>query len=196
MKKSSIHRFLLANLVFATGLAGCGSDPVAPESSGTQAQALVDLRRPSDRHLAQLHITSEDGKSADVMLPENGSLTVVNEGLGVSYRLTGQHVSKDHLVVLVEQFSDKDLMILNATDVIDLRAGEESLQRSAITPFSMRMTGITTEAKVLAGNGPAMVTNAYGCCVTCGGWRVCCVPATGRCCTVSSSCGYACTACN
>lgn len=196
MKMTAMRRFLLANLVFATGLAGCESDPVAPESFGAQAQPLVDLGRPSERQLAQLHITSEDGKNADVMLPENGSLAVVNEGLGVSYRLTGRHVSKDRLVVLVEQFSDKDFKVLNATDVIDLHAGEESLQRSAITPFSMRMTGVTTEAKDLASNGSAMVTNAYGCCVICGGWRFCCVPATGRCCRVSTSCGISCTVCN
>lgn len=196
MKMITMRRFLLANLVFAIGLAGCESDPVAPESLGAKGQSLVDPRRPSDRQLAQLHITSEDGKSADVMLPENGSLTVVNDGLGVSYRLTGRHVSKDRLVVLVEQFSDKDLKVLNATDVLELGAGEESLQRSAITPFSMRMTGVTTEARVLADNGPAVVTNAIGCCVFCGGWRLCCVPTKGFCCTVSSSCGSQCTVCN
>jgi hypothetical protein len=64
MNMTAIGRFLLANLLFAVGLAGCGGDPVALESASTHGQIIINSSGSSDRQLAHLNTSSEDGKVA------------------------------------------------------------------------------------------------------------------------------------
>ncbi|MFY0573173.1 hypothetical protein ACN28S_01320 [Cystobacter fuscus] len=75
------------------------------------------------------------------------------------------------------------------------------VERSTVVPFSLSVQGIEERAEQTpspeqrrAGETPT--TLGWACCVTCGGYQLCCEPASGKCCTVSSSCGYGCRVCN
>jgi len=176
-------------------VAGCSGEPGGGQEPDTQTIGTAE----QELQLAKLHMTAEDGTETDFLLPDGGSVKVTNEQLGIAYRLTGQVIDAEHLTVTVEQFDDIELKHLNSTDVLYLDQGKESREQSAITPFSLRMSGMendnireTPQYKAQAQDNASLIT----CCVRCGGWTTCCTPKAGYCCKISTACGYGCVVCN
>jgi len=176
-------------------VAGCSGEPEGVQEPDTQTMGPLKQAL----QVAKLHMTAEDGTEADFLLPDGGSVKVTNEQFGIAYRLTGQVIDSEQLIVTVEQFNDIELKSLNSTDVLYLERGRESRDQSAITPFSLRLSGLendtlreTPQSQVQAQGNASLLT----CCVTCSGWTTCCTPTAGHCCKISTACGLGCTVCN
>jgi len=196
MKTNGSRVKWLSGIFAAALLAGCSGAPDTNQEPDTQAPAVADQAQT----VAKLHMKAEDGTEADFLLPDGAAVKVTNERLGIAYRLTGQVIDATHLIVTVEQFNDVELKSLTATDVLYLDQEKESRALSAITPFSLRMLGLESDTlRSSPGYGTESVTpqsSLLTCCVTCGGWKVCCTPTPGHCCQISSSCGLGCKVCN
>lgn len=158
----------------------------------TQTSSAADQAQ----EVVKLHMKAEDGTEADFLLPDGGSVKVTNEQLGIAYRLTGQLMDAEHLIVTVEQFNDIEMTSLNSTDVLYLDQGTESREQSAITPFSLRMIGLENQSMSESPGYKTQGDPSITCCVICSGWKVCCTPKPGYCCKVSTSCGIGCIVCN
>jgi len=136
---------------------------------------------------------AETGQKMDFKLPEGGALVIKNKN--VTYHLVSTIVGDDRVQLKVVRpgiAGEKAREIA----VFDIEVGGR-MTASPLVPFSLGVSSVKPEkmlrAPVLE---KAAAAGGSGCCVVCGGWEVCCYPGSGWCCTIDSSCGNSCGACN
>jgi hypothetical protein len=139
--------------------------------------------------------TSETGQTIDFRVPEGRAVIVKNKELGVSYRLVPQIIDEENVAFKVMTLA-QGRKAAREVESFDLGMGDQP--RTGITvPFALSFTGLSTRSIADKPNRViAQMVAGGSCCVQCGGWEVCCEPAAGWCCDISSSCGSSCSVCN
>jgi hypothetical protein len=140
---------------------------------------------------------AETGQKIEFRVAEGRSLTLTNKEKNLSYRLIPEILGEDRVQLrIVEAASNA---VSREVESFDLSMGDKE-QAGVVVPFSLSLKGISVEdavtPKVPTKNRIAERVVASNCCITCGGWQVCCTPSAGYCCDLSSSCGNSCSACN
>ncbi|WP_434385784.1 hypothetical protein [Melittangium boletus] len=137
---------------------------------------------------------SETGEKAEFNAMEGGAIRIAQLDKNLEYRLVPEFVGEQVQFKVYDVATGKLLDTLAMTET-------GAIERSAVVPFSLAVQGIEENAErtpspeqLQAGGTPTPL--GWACCVTCGRYRLCCEPARGKCCTVSSSCGYGCKVCN
>ena len=138
-------------------------------------------------------VFASGGESVDIKVIEGQTFIAENEELGLSYTLKFDYLDEDRVQLTVGTYSGPGSDELVALDTVDL-ALDGRLTEAGSAPFSLAINGMTVESRA---STPAerAIDGGGSCCVSCGGWTVCCTPAPGWCCEISSSCGSGCSAC-
>jgi hypothetical protein len=149
--------------------------------------------------LAQVRVihgvfSAETGQQIAFRVPEGGALVIKNKD--VTYHLVPKILSDDRVQLKIVEPGMAGAKAAREVAVFDLEVGGRMASRPLV-PFSLGVTSIKPEKLMRAPmNEKAAAVGGSGCCVTCGGWEVCCYPGAGWCCTIDSSCGSSCGACN
>jgi hypothetical protein len=136
---------------------------------------------------------AETGQKVEFRVPEGGTMVIKNKN--VTYHLVPTILSDDRVQLKIV---NPGLASAKAREiaVFDIEVGGQ-MTANPLVPFSLGVTSVKPEKMLRA---PVMEKEAAiggsGCCIVCGGWQVCCYPASGWCCTLDSSCGNSCGACN
>lgn len=141
--------------------------------------------------------TNETGQTIDFKVPEGRAVIVKNKQLGLSYRIVPQILDEQNVTFKVMAIG-QGRKAATEVEEFDLLMGSEP-RVGVKVPFALGFTGISTRSVAEKPNRVTTQLVAPGggsCCVQCGGWEVCCEPAAGWCCEISSSCGSSCSVCN
>ncbi|MDC0707149.1 hypothetical protein POL68_01580 [Stigmatella sp. ncwal1] len=137
---------------------------------------------------------SETGEKAEFNAVEGGAIRIAQIDKNIEYRLIPEFVGEQ------VQFKLYDVASGALLDTFAMSQNGRAV-RSAVVPFSLSVQSIEEHAEQTPSpeqlrSGEMPTPLGWVCCVTCGRYRLCCEPAPGKCCTVSSSCGYGCRVCN
>jgi hypothetical protein len=137
---------------------------------------------------------SETGEKAEFNAVEGGAIRITQFDKNLEYRLVPEFVGEQVQFKVYDVATGKLLDTLAMTET-------GLVERSTVVPFSLSVQSIEERAErtpspeqLQAGETPTLL--GWVCCVPCGGYRLCCEPAPGKCCTVRSSCGNGCKVCN
>ncbi|WP_242592609.1 hypothetical protein [Corallococcus exiguus] len=145
----------------------------------------------SDKKIITMTVYSETGESAVVRAVDGQGFSATNETRKLSYRIVPEVVGPETVRYKIYNAYDQDSAA--PIEVVEARA-DGQVHRGLRATFNVAVT--TIEEKPLDFNPLAAPANqGITCCVTCGGWRYCCTPSPGYCCTISSSCGIGCKVC-
>ena len=136
----------------------------------------------------------EEGQLADFQVAVGGFVNVTHADRDLHYRLLASKDRSGRAEVRVVQFADssrekelgQESLVLDADG---LRLG------SSIAPFRIGFKGTKTQLAKMVDR----MSEAIACCISCGGWTVCCGVAVNEpgwvaCCSVEM-CGWGCAVC-
>lgn len=134
---------------------------------------------------------SETGEKSEFNATEGGAIRITQLDKNIEYRLVPEFVGEE------VRFKIYDVASGQLLDTLAMpKMGE--LKNSIVVPFSLSVEGIESSAEQTPSTftGEVPVPLGRACCVPCGRYLLCCEPAPGRCCTISTSCGSGCRVCN
>jgi len=146
----------------------------------------------SSKQLIHMTVYAETGESAALRALDGQALHASNDALKQAYRIVPEVVGED--VVRFKIYDEYDVATAAPIEVIEARA-DGQIHQGFRAFFKVAVTSIDTMAVDVGPLEARTVDNNATCCVTCGGWRYCCTPRPGYCCTISTSCNLACRAC-
>jgi len=135
---------------------------------------------------------AETGQMVDFKVPEGGRVVIKNKH--VTYHLIPTILDDGRVQLKIVNPGVPGAKSMREIAVFELEIGG-GMVSNPLVPFSLGVTSIKPETLLRAPVDKAAGTGT-GCCIICGGWEVCCYPASGWCCTINSSCGSSCGACN
>jgi hypothetical protein len=140
--------------------------------------------------------TNETGQTIDFKVPEGRAVIVKNREKNLAYRLIPRMLDEQRVVFRVMELNGRK-GVSDEIESFELTLGEEP-RPGILVPFALAFTGTSTRSTVEKPDRAMTKLAVAGgsCCVQCGGWEVCCEPAAGWCCDISSSCGSSCSVCN
>lgn len=163
----------------------------APGSAPAMSAAAP---KPLPVELLLFEFENEDGKVSSFQVANGGSVNISDRERGLYYSLFASRDEKGEVSVRLVQYAEgsRETTLTEETFGVEKGAG---LQASLIAPFRVAFVGERMQlAKVVS-----QPSNYIECCVSCGGWTICCGVAMlnrlqGICCTIDH-CGWLCTVC-
>lgn len=168
---------------------------------GVNSASAANAEKPTQSRALQGVLSGDNGEQLKFSVPEGQAVTIRSREDGTSYRLVAKRLGRNGAVLEVVDPTSGDVL-----DRFDLGLNEKA-QHGALVPFSVSLTGIVEKTmgacrtpKAADGVEKGGETTESTCCVTCGGWIVCCTPSAGWCCELeciseAKAAGDSCTAC-
>ncbi|GHG84770.1 hypothetical protein [Comamonas sp. JC664] len=144
-----------------------------------------------EKKVIHMTVYSETGESAAFRAIDGQPVIATNDTLKMSYRIVPEVIGEDTVRYTI--YNGYDLDNAAPIEVIEARP-DGKIHHGLRAAFKVSVTTIDEQALDTYPLEAPSVDKAK-CCVTCGGWRYCCTPASGYCCTISTSCRN-CRVCN
>lgn len=146
--------------------------------------------------------TSENGETAALRVADGGFVRITNREKDLHFELAARGLVTGEVELTVRQYADQEHELLVASDVFRARMDGKS-HSSEVAPFRVALSSARTQLATFREGGapkpgdPSL--NAIACCISCGGWELCCGISLGTdfdwiCCEIGM-CGVTCTIC-
>lgn len=188
MRKSmKVFTLFALVLLFATTYAAA-----APQIAGLDGTKTPKL----DLRVINGVFVAETGERTEFNVGNGDRVSLKNEALGLSYVLTATLVEGNRVAVTLEQVEGEIEKGYSVLDVQEMILDFSNEPTETLAPFKLGFTGFSMDRQVAPDDPNTLTEKTHiGCCVTCGGWLICCFPAHGYCCSISTSCGNGCSIC-
>ncbi len=145
-----------------------------------------------EKKVIHMTVYSETGESAAFRAIDGQPVSATNDTLKLSYRIVPEVIGEDTVRYTI--YNGFDLESAAPVEVIEARA-DGKIHHGLRAAFRVSVTTIEMQSLDVNPLEAPSASEKARCCVSCGGWRYCCTPSSGYCCTVTTSC-RSCRVCN
>jgi glucose/arabinose dehydrogenase len=188
---------MISRIALPTALLACLL--LVPAAGATPAASPAKELAPAPQKTIEVELLlfqfeNEEGTVSNFQVVNGGSVDISDRERGLFYSLFAHKDEKGQAQIRLVQYENAArTQELGSENLgIDLDSG---LQTSVIAPFKIAWVG----ERMQLGKVVSQPSKYIECCVSCGGWTICCGVAifnrlAGICCTIDH-CGWLCTVC-